>query len=992
MSSATELLRDCVAVIRRLTGAASVSLYLPADPAASREAKLIHAGGRPAVPELADLEAAQAFQERAATPEGIAVGDRFLHRIESASAEGCLVRIASPESLPSLLRLATPPDQRPPARRHTDSRDRDPGAEEVVWLGLESGAAGPPPWTRLQTDRSWLAALASALAWHERQMSALLIDPISGLFGRARFQTLLREGMERSRREETPLTLLLINPDDFAVVNETFGSEAGDAVIREIAQRLRGAIRSKDMLARYGGAIFAVGLFHVDTKVGGVVARKIKKKLTEAPYHRGRLRLGFCVGLADWRAAEDDDPDASALEIVRRADRALNAAKEEGGGRVVVWQAKMEPREAGSGDRLTGIFTANLAKDYRNMLVLWDTVIVVSNAGDFETLAAQLVERLHASFRADRVGLFEWSDAGEPRLIHGRIRTAGDTEAGDTEAGDIEAGGTGAGDTAPFELTDDERALLDQARTLGLAGKPDPVYSQSESKRFCCVPLVAREQCLGALYVDGRRGADTFDRSDSIFFRALAGQLAVTLDRTRLAAQDKRHQEQERRRLRNELAELRRALRQARLVYRSAEMETILTSLRRVAPSEATLLITGESGTGKELLARTAHELSPRHKKPLVVVDCGAIASSLIDRELFGHEKGAYTGAEKPAAGRLAEADGSTLVLDEIGELPLEVQSKLLRFTQEKVFTPVGGTRPRQVDVRIVAVTNRDLEREVAAGRFRADLFYRLNVLQIEVPPLRRRPDDVLFLARHFLERFSLQYQKRVQRFSPEAEAELLRHSWPGNVRELQNRVMQAVLVSETDEIGRRDLALDASETGGVKNGAPEALEDARTSAETPPGDHDKEWRSRDQVWEALAKTLGVQIDGALETATSMPLGRWLFDDLVLEAGAQTKGPSQGARRLGIPESTFRRRFRRAEAEAGFTQRPPGWEPIRPLVAALVRFAENLGEDVLERARLILLAQVLERVGAQDVTAGAALLGVSKPTFRRWVADSTHRH
>ncbi len=268
------------------------------------------------------------------------------------------------------------------------------------------------------------------------------------------------------------------------------------------------------------------------------------------------------------------------------------------------------------------------------------------------------------------------------------------------------------------------------------------------------------------------------------------------------------HRIHESRRLHSELEEVRGALEETELVYGSPRMEALLETIRRVAPTDAGVLVTGASGTGKELVARTVHALSPRRRKPPVVVDCAAISASLIDSELFGHERGAYTGAAGRTVGRLAEAAGSTLILDEIGELPLEVQAKLLRFVQEKQITPVGSTRPRTVDVRLVAVTNRDLEEEVAAGRFRQDLYYRLKVIHAEVPALAERPEDVPLLMDYYVRRFSARYGKEVRGLTPQAAALAARHSWPGNVRELENRILQAVILCEGDEIGPQDLDL----------------------------------------------------------------------------------------------------------------------------------------------------------------------------------------
>ncbi len=220
------------------------------------------------------------------------------------------------------------------------------------------------------------------------------------------------------------------------------------------------------------------------------------------------------------------------------------------------------------------------------------------------------------------------------------------------------------------------------------------------------------------------------------------------------------------------------------------------------------------------------HELSPRRAQPPVVVDCGALSASLIDSELFGHEKGAYTGAAGRTAGRLAEASGSTLILDEIGELPLEVQPKMLRFVQEKEITPLGAKRFSAVDVRLVAATNRDLAAEVAAGNFRQDLYYRLAVVHLHVPSLAERPEDVPLLIAHFIDKFAARYGKSVRGLSGEAAALAARYPWPGNIRELENRILQAVIFCEGEEISPADLALDVAAAGALPaGGATEELD-----------------------------------------------------------------------------------------------------------------------------------------------------------------------
>jgi DNA-binding NtrC family response regulator len=236
--------------------------------------------------------------------------------------------------------------------------------------------------------------------------------------------------------------------------------------------------------------------------------------------------------------------------------------------------------------------------------------------------------------------------------------------------------------------------------------------------------------------------------------------------------------------------------------------ETML-SLQRAAASEATVLLLGESGTGKELLCRALHQLSARAKGPFVAINCAAIPEALLENELFGHEKGAFTGASSRKVGKAEMAHHGTLFLDEIGDLPLSLQGKILRLVQERQFERVGGVQTITVDVRVVAATNRDLRQAVAAKEFREDLFFRLSVFPIDIPPLRRRRGDVLPLAEAFLERYAREMGRRGLRFSDAARKALLEHSWPGNVRELQNCMERAVILCDGAEIGPAHLRLD---------------------------------------------------------------------------------------------------------------------------------------------------------------------------------------
>jgi DNA-binding NtrC family response regulator len=246
------------------------------------------------------------------------------------------------------------------------------------------------------------------------------------------------------------------------------------------------------------------------------------------------------------------------------------------------------------------------------------------------------------------------------------------------------------------------------------------------------------------------------------------------------------------------------------IVYQSQVMNELINLAARVASSNATILIEGESGTGKELVARLIHNLSPRSKKHLITVNCAALPENLLESELFGHEKGAFTGADRMRIGRFEEADGGSLFLDEIGELSTSVQLKLLRFLQEREFQRVGGNRTLSSDVRIISATNQNLEARVKEGSFREDLFYRLNVVAIAIPPLRERKEDVGPLIDHFLEHFAAENGKEIQGVSPEARDLLLKYDYPGNVRELENVIERAVVITRRSVISIEDLPFSA--------------------------------------------------------------------------------------------------------------------------------------------------------------------------------------
>jgi DNA-binding NtrC family response regulator len=244
------------------------------------------------------------------------------------------------------------------------------------------------------------------------------------------------------------------------------------------------------------------------------------------------------------------------------------------------------------------------------------------------------------------------------------------------------------------------------------------------------------------------------------------------------------------------------------IVGQSSPMVRVFEAIQTVGPTDATVLITGESGTGKELCARAIHAASPRHYNPLVVIHCGALTETLLESELFGHEKGAFTGAQYRKKGSFEVADGGSVFLDEIGDISLKTQTDLLRVLQEREITRVGSTHPIHVDFRCIAATNKNLQTLVEEGRFRPDLFYRLNVFQIQLPPLRDRKGDIPVLVEHFIHKFSASMNKKITRVAPAAMALLDHYQWPGNVRELENAIERAMVVAQEPEIREEDFAL----------------------------------------------------------------------------------------------------------------------------------------------------------------------------------------
>ncbi len=441
---------------------------------------------------------------------------------------------------------------------------------------------------------------------------------------------------------------------------------------------------------------------------------------------------------------------------------------------------------------------------------LYDLAETCAELGDAASLAARVLEITCDTLQAGR-GFFLVADKGDVTCLAAR------------------GGGSGP---LPVSRTIVQQVLRDRRALLVSDAQEDTALASKESVRtfkigsVLAAPLLFREECHGLLYLDARgaKGAPAgspgqFDAEDMNFLVAVGRQAAVAWEVAR--------------RLENSTAQVKELARisigEIRVVGQSPKWREVLSTVEKVAPTGSTVLILGESGTGKELIAKRIHERSPRREGPFIPVNCAALVETLLEAELFGHEKGAFTGATERRKGKFELADTGTLFLDEVGEMSPNTQAKLLRVLEDRQFYRVGGTKPVTVDVRVIAATNRDLKAGLAKGTFREDLYYRLSVVSVPLPPLRERKDDVAQLAFHFLEVSRAETKKPVQGISNKAMDLLVAYGWPGNARELRNVIERAVVLSERPVIDVEDLPLDLRSPGasGTRDTAPLSIRDA---------------------------------------------------------------------------------------------------------------------------------------------------------------------
>jgi len=625
--------------------------------------------------------------------------------------------------------------------------------------------------------------------------------------------------------------------------------------------------------------------------------------LKELTAHFKELKIAFSVGLS-YSSPGDQQP----FELFRRANWALQVAQESGGGRVVVWNEAVDKPPVST--------ESEKQREYHNLVLLWNVLNVVAKASGFEEVSEKLCNHLLQSFDLEKAAVVA-SRNDAIVCLSGVVK-------GQTSFTGME------------DLSFSREQLLKTQELLST----EVGYWQMGSVHL--LKLTAEK----VLFIETEQELSS---SDVDFLKTLVTYFAAGLTRFELSS-DTPDTEFE----------------GGSLIYSAASMVAIEESIQLVAPTDATVLVVGESGTGKELLARSIHDNSPRKDRPFIIVDCAVVVGSLIESELFGHVKGSFTGADKNFSGRLREANGGTVVLDEIGEMPMEVQAKLLRFVQDREIASVGSSRYETVDTRVIAATNRDLKALVDAGEFREDLFYRLNVFSIEPPPLRDRQEDILLLADHYLDVFRKRYKKKIRGFTADAEQALLQYGWPGNIRELINITNRGAILCKDSQISTIHLGLFPTEEKPVRG---RRSSDSESSIES---------------WVRKLVDLCLASGGSLP-----PLGQWLEEDLIQRSlSLNSEILIRAAQMLGIPESTLRRKVARMKTlfGEGEPSRPSQWETVNNNMNDVVSLSRERGVSVFDLITQTLVKELETRnLNRKDA---ASLVGVSLPTYRRLVADS----
>ncbi|GAB2676481.1 sigma 54-interacting transcriptional regulator [Aliiglaciecola aliphaticivorans] len=750
-----------------------------------------------------------------------------------------------------------------------------------------------------------------------------------------------QEWLEQSVAKNAPVTLLLINPDDFAGFNQQYGREMGDQALAEIIQCMSGLLRTADFASRFSGAVFAAHLPDTNEQQGQVLASRMREMLRQKRFSDKKVNLDFSFGLATIESEEQLN-EQSPLELFRRANAALQAARSIGGGTLVCWQPKFDANILANMDRMSGKFSDASDEDFKLMTLQWDVIRIVGNTHDLQSFSDQVCHLLSAGMLTVFAGLYVNKGGALLNLSCKASEMTGDVNEVHQWV------------TSNISI---ER-LVDSAETASYKKLHKLNTTQAQS----VVPLVTRGNCQGAVVLRWPLQQQAVAEKYTELLQQVSANLGAAIERILLLEQTQKPIEHQAVGETSEHA----------FLFESAAMRTLMQQVQLVAPTDASVLLIGDSGTGKEVVAKQVHTHGMQPDKPFITVDCSTIVSHLIESELFGHRKGAFTGATSDQPGKIAQADGGTLFLDEVGELPLDIQSKLLRFVQEKTFVAVGDQRVRKVDVRLVLATNRNLSDEVEAGRFRADLYYRINVFTLNLPPLNQRGDDALLLARHFLKKFSQQYNKQISDISLAAVDKIRGYNWPGNIRELRNCIMRAAITCPGGSLEPEHLNIQDQSTYLAPSIGSSSEHPAQSNETVQPND--------EELLQAMSNLFDKAVTVVIQQSVPFAVSLWLEKQWI-ELCLQKWGTLyQVALKVEQSESTLRRRSSKLK---NINIDHPQLENLTADCSALLeRFLErDTASTIWPRLESILHSNVVRQQITQQLK--ARLLDVTQPTLRK---------
>ncbi len=642
-------------------------------------------------------------------------------------------------------------------------------------------------------------AIVNALVYEKSN-----IDSLTRLYLRPYFDDNFRSELLFHENHGLPLCLMMMDIDLFKKINDTYGHQAGDDVLQIMGEIFKRTFRSSDICARYGGDEFIIALLNTGKEQVKHLAEKLIRAINAYPFPFGNVSVSIGISVYP-------DHGKELQKLLKRADEALYAIKTHGRDGFQIWQ---ESYSSNRQSCITDVLTGDPIRDYRNVEILLKSIMESSSILDLTQLTNRIADNLLEITGSERCILMLVNQNGdlEIKVAHNKK--------GEELLGDLHYSRSICEEVfknrIPVCLNDigDEIATESQM-SIGL-------------RSAMSVPFHVRGKQLGVIYLDSCQTMKQFSASELSIFTAIASQFAFVIENSNLHEEAIKAEKIKERLLEEEIIDLHRKLSgEEKIIGKSKGMKKVFSLLNKLSKTDVTVLISGETGTGKESIARAIHNLNFRKENPFVVVDCGSIPAELIESELFGHEKGAFTGAYCQRKGLFEVSNTGTIFLDEIGELPMLLQTKLLRVIQEKDFRRVGGSKRINIDVRIIAASSKNLKNQVKSGMFREDLYYRLNVFPLKIPPLRERDADIMLLANYFLGQFGR--NRDLKGFTKDAEHIMERYNWPGNVRELQHIIERAVIMSGSEylsvkdlEIGDKGIVSDTGHFDRVLNGETE--------------------------------------------------------------------------------------------------------------------------------------------------------------------------